>query len=115
MTQEERQLLLKDLCARLLYGVKVYGNFRYGSDEEIIEDARVTTLDLECLDWLMNGIEVKPYLRPMSSMTEEERMELSNYENTIQRADFFYSHHLDPRNLIEKGFALPAPDGMYDN
>lgn len=49
----------------------------------------------------------------MSSMTIEERTELNNYFNPIQRTDFYYSHHLDCRFLIEKGLALEVPEGMY--
>jgi hypothetical protein len=60
------------------------------------------------------GEEIKPYLRPMSSMTEEERNELSHYDNSVQRTDFFYSHHIDCRFMIEKGLALEAPEGMYN-
>ena len=59
-------------------------------------------------------IEIKPYLRPMSSMTEEERKELSYYENPVQITDFYYSHHIDCRFIIEKGLALEAPEGMYN-
>jgi hypothetical protein len=49
----------------------------------------------------------------MSNMTEEEIEELSNYVNPVQRTDFFYSHHIDCRFMIEKGLALVAPEGMY--
>ena len=49
----------------------------------------------------------------MSDMTEKEIEELSNYVNPVQRTDFFYSHHIDCRFMIEKGLALEAPEGMY--
>lgn len=58
----------------------------------------------------------KPYLRPLSSMTEEEKTELLELMcdgTDIQRIDFYVSHYLDYRGLIEKGLALPAPEGMY--
>lgn len=73
MTQEEKQLLLKDLCARLLYGVKIYSDI--GGDNTLLGiygDRVFTTCEepdkhndypAEC---------IKPYLRPMSSMTESE-------------------------------------------
>ena len=57
--------------------------------------------------------DIKPYLRPMSSMTEEEKNELSHYDNSVQRTDFFYSHHIDCRFMIENGLALEAPEDMY--
>jgi hypothetical protein len=70
--------------------------------------------------------EVKPYLRPMSSMTEEERDEFvklhidDRLEGKIELCDascvdFYNSHHLDYRGLIEKGLALEAPEGMYNH
>lgn len=74
MTQEDKDLLIKDLCARLPYGVRVQGNFKWGFDGQIMDDMRESVLDIETLEWSMNGIEVRPYLRPMSSMTEEEGM-----------------------------------------
>lgn len=72
MTQEEKQLLLKDICARLPYKAKVYGNYRYSNGDEIVDDKKIKVLDLSAIDWFVHGIEVKPYLRPLSSMTEEE-------------------------------------------
>lgn len=121
MTTEEKQLLLKELCARLPYGVK--GKIYDSNYTAILKDVRYScfypllVLPLECPltnDECSLGVdEFKPYLRPMSSMTEEERKELSNYENPVQRTDFFYSHHIDCRFMIEKGLALVAPKGMY--
>lgn len=130
MTQEERHLLLKDLCARLPYGVKVENTsfsepqihtlFGRVSDDEFLmletyksvggEDYRRVTDDAHYSGYLES---VKPYLRPMSSMTEEERKELSKYVNSVQRTDFFYSHHIDCRFMIEKGLAIEAPEDMY--
>ena len=120
MTQEEKQLLMRDLCARLPYGVKV--NFRgfievlhevhiYESVQTIVGENGV----LYDIDMPM----VMPYLRPMESMTEEEEKE---YENCFQSddttaatllVDFYNKRHLDYRGLIEKGLALEAPEGMY--
>jgi hypothetical protein len=72
---------------------------------------------------------VKPYLRPMSSMTEEEKEEYKtisiwgevreskvHYTDicpTIEGYDWLNAHHFDYRNLIKKGLALQAPEGMY--
>ena len=69
MTQEDKELLLKDLCSRLPYGVKV--------EVTILETNKVI---VEEFDYMWLGIlysenphhMIKPYLRPMSSMTEEE-------------------------------------------
>lgn len=113
MTNEEKELLLKDLCARLPYGVKVYGNYSYSNGEKIIDDTRVETLDLSKLDWFVNGIEIKPYLRQMSSMTEEEEIAYLNLEGAARIIDWLNTHHFDYRGLIKKGLALEAPEGMY--
>lgn len=133
MTQEQKKLVLKDLCARLPYRVKVYGNYRYDNGEKIVDDKKVEVLDLSKLDWFLNGIEIKPYLRPMLSMTEEEynKYELtfdnvvvysghnnnnihSEHRPTYETFDYLDSIHVDYRDLIPKGLALEAPEGMYN-
>ena len=117
MTQEKKELLLKDLCARLPYGVvvldeaaRVYGKIFQVNPDFVKYDPENEDEDGLRLQTIYN---VKPYLRPMSSMTEEEREELSHFENSVQRTDFFYAHHIDCRFLIEKGLAFEAPEGMY--
>ena len=114
MTNEEYQLLSKDLCARLPYGVvmtnKVSPGIHYVLSGRDLDDAN--------MDGYLYDI---PYLRPVSSMTEEEEHELSeiffkrntDYQGAIDVTDFFYSHHIDCRGLIEKGLALEAPEEMY--
>lgn len=63
---------------------------------------------------------VKPYLRPMSSMTWDERFEYDKFvngDNTLKNhaneIDWLNAHHFDHRGLIEKGWALEATEGMY--
>ena len=130
MTQEEKQLLLRDLCGRFPYGVKV----KYVFDDGSYCPFELTTKILqECIDK-----QFIPYLRPMSSMTKEEKKELSKFGTndkwdedgvTIETEgttsvllyyhclyiplDWLNSHHFDYRGLIEKGLALEAPEGMY--
>ena len=145
MTQEDKQLLLRDLCARLAYDVKgrVYaettkGEYDINGDmiffdspfDVTLDDINTSTEEIHVVaignedtvdfieDQQINGQlytvdEFKPYLRPMSSMTEEERKELSYYENSVQITDFYYSHHIDSRFMIEKGLAIEAKEGMY--
>ena len=124
MTQEEKQLLLQDLCARLPYRVKCH--FKYGSAEDDVT--------LSCIDndvarfeygWYgsfhvsIDADYIKPYLRPMSSMTEEEKavLELCNAfvePRSIElKVDLYNKQHLDYRGLIEKGLAIEATKGMY--
>lgn len=105
MTQEEKKLLLIDLCARLPYSVKV----KCGSE--------ILTLNVNWLQTFQYHLdEIKPYLRPMSSMTEEEkdeydRLVMCNASWVVD--DWLLVHHFDYRGLIEKGLALEAPEGMY--
>ena len=106
MKQEDKELLLKDLCARLPYGVKINVN---GEEDTLLE----LGVDTGWVNASYDIEEVKPYLRLMSSMTEEEREDLSHYENPVQRTDFYYSHHIDCRFMIEKGLALEAPENIY--
>jgi hypothetical protein len=122
MTQEEKELLLTDLYARLPYGVKIF-------DEEYGQDKLLTILSV-----VFYPIEnIKPYLRPMSSMTFEERsfclkrgtigydendkiFDVYPYglEKTMEVIDFLNAHHFDYRGLIKRGLALEAPEGMYN-
>ncbi len=122
MAQEEKQLLLKDLCARLPYETMFYSD-RYG--EECL-----LSIDLEYnkVNELYSLEEIKPYLRPMSSMTEEEINEFILISDTVlwlgdkkstsilslEQIDWLNAHHFDYRGLIEKGVALEAKEGMYN-
>lgn len=84
MTQEERNLLIKDLCARLPYGViaKKEYNFVF-TNGTISKSKEIEKVDLEDIEYLISGDDcvdvLKPYLRPMSSMTEEEKKEYIEY------------------------------------
>ena len=121
MTQEEKQLLLKGLCASLPYGVICHTEKGDGHLCSINQTIFGTEYGINInplkRDYFNDSETeeqvIKPYLRPMSSMTEEERKELRNYENPVQRTDFFYSHHIDCRFMIEDGLALEAPEGLY--
>lgn len=119
MTQEEKQLLLKDLCGRLLYGVKIYFPSLSAPiilDEFILSVARKRDEDF------------KPYLRPMSSMTAKEKEEYTSYcfeQPFLQKnkmpdlgsvpmcIDWLNAHHFDYRGLIPIGLALEASEGIY--
>ena len=128
MTQKDKELLLKDLYARLLYGIK----FKADNEECIreiyyIKDENVYIREYQNLPYWIESI--KPYLRPMSNMIEEERSNLRAYCKTQEGIiydvgvsgavnspaiiDFLNTHHFDYRRLIEKGLALEAPEGMY--
>ena len=106
MTQEEKDLLLKDLCARLPYGVKIsYEAVLQVPEGEVLESIDVTTNIVSSKSVVADFEDVKPYLFPLSSMTEEQQLFYSthlNYMPYYQRVDWFNKHHLDYRGLIEK-------------
>ena len=125
MTQEDKQLLLKDICARLPYGVKV-----------LIPECRKDIATLIGIDDICFAVKygesnfycpfhisIKPYLRPLSSMTEEEYTYWDYIssdsgwgitEGLISECvDWLNKHHFDYRGLIPMGLALEAPEGMY--
>jgi hypothetical protein len=121
MTKEEKQLLFKDLCARQFYNTKVLGPWEKDgpcelSAIDLTSDRQVRVFE----DWYKIE-EVRPYLRPMSSMTEEEKKELTKLRWTTndgeprmyEYCDYCNAHHFDYRGLIGKGLALESPEGMY--
>lgn len=127
MTQKDKELLLKDLCARLPYGVKfLRESWNYECDQELSVIELLEDIDK---DGYINNTKVytvediKPYLRPMSSMTEEESKEYTNIDNrsyscptdyahipSSDRIDWLNSHHFDYRVLIKKGLAIEVTE-----
>lgn len=111
MKQEDKELLLKDLCARSPYGVKIFVN----DNVEILEGVHMLDKVAWYDGWCASDIEeVKPYLFPLSSMTEEQRKEyhelLYNPENgiDIDYFDWCHKNHFDCRHLIPMGLAIDA-------
>ena len=120
MTKEEKQLLLKDLCGRLPYGVMYETEYgpRIINDLFIYSNGPVYT-DHNVGDYNeVYGIElghIKPYLRPMSSMTEEEKNDYINTFSVMWDAvDWLNKKMFDYRGLIPMGLALEAKEGMYE-
>lgn len=137
MTQEDRDLLVKDLCSRLPYGVKIQYEgdiFTIDHISAAYEEVKLDTPN----NYTIDVLEVKPYLFPLSSMTLEQRCKVQNLlpkncnisfknqkitfydEGNVQLEqlekifNFFNLHHFDYRGLIEKGLAIEAPEGMYN-
>lgn len=119
MTEEDKQLLLIDICARLPYGLQIHIiNDEY--DEGFQSGEFDNTLRYHHLEaFVCDRIEVKPYLRSISSMTVEE---WEQYNKVLgdgvmvplaSELDWLNAHHFDYRGLIEKGLALEAPEEMY--
>ena len=122
MTQEEKQLVFTDLCARLPYGVIVQYDDYF--DKDYPRKPKILTFTfLEACSKEMDKWNPKPYLRPMSSMTEEEKNYVYNhfgwtydegyFNLQIEGWDYLYSIHIDVHELIPKELALEAPEGMY--
>ena len=157
-SEEEKQLLLKDLCARLPYkvrckcvsglgggeterGVLKYVGNCYGVISNYYEGVPLHSGFVNNVFYPIENI--KPYLRPMSSMTEEEFQKLrsicphsiinktnvtewfvgingsdygriSRVDEISEFIDWLNAHYFDFRGLIEKGLALEAPEGMYN-
>ena len=143
MTKEEKQLLIKDLSARLPHGVKVNV-----TNSTVYKDP-MTVLGIDYSKEIVKigdnigGIffthsehvaDVKPYLRPMESMTDIERDELHKYTCVVWndkndshseyerktyseslKFDWLNQRMFDYRGLIYDGLALVAPDGMYND
>ena len=114
-----KEKLIRDLCARLPYGVKVlYDNKVFSIDyvSSIHEEIKLDTRD----NYTINVSDVKPYLFPLSSMTEEQKMFLKQQnwciaistsgtvETTVEGIDWLNKNHFDYRGLIEKGLAIDA-------
>lgn len=133
MTLQDRQLLIQDLCARLPYGVIVQVNdgLKGTYDSQLVQ---VFCDRVSCSVNVRNPLEecicidsVKPYLRPFSSMTEEEKKEfldavtwetngkfyidecedISFYQ---EKYDWLNEHHFDYRGLITKGLAISTEE-----
>jgi len=128
MRQNDKELLIKDLCARLPYNVIVH--LKYDENTSVTREMGLGSLH----DIMFDSAEGKPYLRPMSSMTEEERDEFefktgfeiwsNDFDNQYDTLDNEYgyidkecivetfnwlnAHHFDYRGLIEKGLAIPV-------
>ena len=119
MKTEEKQLLLKDLCARLPFKIKV----------KVSEVPYPVEFDVQMLAEIKNNNWYEypiPYLRPMSSMTEEEKKKYkhlvafsgspngaANFIDWLNKKMFAY-RTIDGKDMFELGLALKAPEGMYE-
>ena len=149
MNEQDRELLFIDLCGRLPYEVKVNVNSEYLSEELIksgydkplvvygvTADGSISfTLDKFLMEYSMPILSIKPYLFPLSSMTEEQKIEcfkgtdieldehneiwstfpisnsdivLTNLNNWLKVINWLNKNHFDYRGLIEKGLAIDA-------
>ena len=131
MKQEDKDLLLRDLCARLPYGVKVESVF-INPDTKEHKSCGIEVFNATSLLMIRDGLgEFKPYLFPLSSMTEEQKEEYNqsrlkdlrmlnsvlterisdgnNFDSIVvayNEIDWLNKNHFDYRGLIEKGLAI---------
>lgn len=117
MDKEKINLVLTDICGRLPYGVITKNcKNKFDIPANLLPD-------VIGIKMLIAEYDLKPYLRPMSSMTEEERVEylsecdkdtdVSALDGRYHGNDWLKAHHFDYRGLIEEGLALEAPEDMY--
>ena len=135
MKPEDKEILIQDLCGRLPYGVKAYIKNWSNLDRKYYEGVYT----VESIDPSLNTIfadserssvevivgyddyEIKPYLLPMSSMTEEQKVIYGDLCYSIIQSlaknmqselneliNWLNAHHFDYRGIIEKGLAIDA-------
>ena len=122
MKQEDRILLLTDLSARLTYGVKAYVKNWSKLDRKYYEGIYTVESTHPSLNTVLaysdkfavevilgypDDYDIKPYLFPMSEMTEEQYNQYVKY-SAIESIDWLNKNHFDYRGLIEKGLAIDA-------
>ena len=129
MTQEEKDLLLQDICSRLAYGVKVEYENEIFDVEYVSPMYEEVKLDIP-ETWTIGVSEVKPYLFPLSSITKEQWKEISDIQikeslksidsnndymsnplfsiGDLKVLDWCYANHIDYQGLIPMGLAIDA-------
>ena len=128
MTTEEKDLLRKDLSARFPYGVIVSvtdGTIKFKAYIESVSYQNIQVSPVSDSNFTAYTFykisEIKPYLRPMSSMTEEEKLKYyeglmiakDNVSYVLDVIDWLNKNHFDYRGLIPKGLALEATKDIY--
>ena len=130
---QDKELLLKDLCARLPYGVKISIPELWTSEKKIEvlnEIFKGDDCEFRCNDSGMLIKHVKPYLFPLSSMTKEQKSYINgrwgvnehfefeidplweeyfvNLSDAVGFINWCYANHFDVNGLIPMGIALDA-------
>ena len=122
MTQKDKELIFKELCARLPYHVKCKIWIKDGTTEEGLLDLQHNYGNVLQDAFYYNKIkDIKPYLFPLSSMTEEEKEEYCQLqqrviynskgvinEDVTKYINWCYKKHLDINNLIPMELAIDA-------
>lgn len=121
--EENKELLFKDICARLPYKVKVsyYDNENEREECDVVDSIYEDTQEIGVGQWCLKMDKFKPYLFPLSSMTEEQKeiycqlqqKVIYNSKGVVNNdvmnyINWCYENHLDINDLIPKGLALDA-------
>lgn len=126
MTEQEKQLLFVALSGYYPYGIYIDHNGTPLKVHDFYNDGSVMLSDDDEAHFC-SGETNKMYLRPMSSMTDEEDKEFALLQVDFYvdgwlypipaqaMVDWLNKHHFDYRGLIERGLALIAPEGLYNN
>ena len=118
---QDKELLLKDICARLPYNVicqvEFKENGKYNSKVMLLSGIFTYEAYFTTKDGSIYSNEYKPYLFPLSSMTEEQKQEYQHitemwmYDSSYSISDsinWLNAHHFDYRGLIDNGLAIDA-------
>lgn len=107
MTQEDKELLLKDLCARLPYGVK----YNFGGYDGC--DYTINKVGLSAVDDNFPIDDIKPYLFPLSSMPEKQKEELNKKFNVQFLGNTIYSIHYHSEGCWDTDLELDLQDWLW--
>lgn len=131
--QQDQELLLQNLCGRLPYGVKL-DFYAHATDEHYVcklvgivpENGMPIIAETDCGSFTLLQEHVKPYLFPLSSLTQEQCYELGMISSELRdswkytrisiplllcnfkQIDFFYRYHIDFHGFIDRGLAIDA-------
>lgn len=112
MTQDEKAFVLRDLCARLPYRVKVKFEYVITSPAEIIG---INKFFIECEDVSADIEDVKPYLFPLSSMTEEQKEEYYSLADDVTIKPGQGSYFGIKIHCIKLGISDNPHEGVWDD
>lgn len=113
MTQKDKELLIKDLCARIPYGVKVeYKNEIFGVEHvcPMYEEVKFDTHET----WTVDVSDIKPYLFPISSMTEEQKEEYYSLADDVTIKPGQGSYFGIKIHCIKLGISDNPHEGVWD-
>lgn len=139
MTQEDKDLVLKDMCSRVPYGLRLWIKTYEGKPDHFINSHNILSsvnytkasspqisingglYDIEGPEYSCGEQYIKPYLRPMSNMTNDEKETYESFiigiakdeTGALELTDWLNENKFDYRGLIPMGLALKAPEGMY--